>query len=90
MKRVFRLLITSAVLAAVVTACGSSKEGESKVETSKEQVQEEEKKSEETKIVATVLNANLATEADLKSIDLSEELVGQIIEARPFVSIYRS
>ena len=36
----------------------------------------------------TVLNANLATANELKGIGLADEMVTQIVEARPFMTLY--
>ena len=36
---------------------------------------------------AAVLNANLASEEELKGLGLSDEMVGQIVEARPFMTL---
>lgn len=65
-----------------VIACQPSKESNNTDEKSSEMTE-----MPEAKKVASVLNANLATEDDLANLGLSTDLIGQILENRPFLSM---
>lgn len=72
-------------------ACKDTKGKEKQEESVTEKTEtpsEEAKNTEAEKMeMATVLNANLATEDDLKGIGLSEELVAEILAKRPFLTM---
>jgi DNA uptake protein ComE-like DNA-binding protein len=84
MKKISHLLMGFALLAMLSTACQSpnSEAEASQTETSAEAPTEETKAG-----PAAVLNANLATEADLLGIGLASEKVAQILEQRPFLTM---
>ncbi|MDT0608238.1 helix-hairpin-helix domain-containing protein [Croceitalea rosinachiae] len=92
MMRTFRTLVFGIILLGIaVTACKEIKEKETpevstadKVETSSDKSEMEEIEKEE---MATMLNANLATEADLTKIGMPMEMISQILEKRPFLTM---
>lgn len=87
MNKLLTLVLLWAALAFAMTACQSPADQEqaqaqgAETETSAEQPQAE------ATAPAAVLNANLATESDLTGLGLSAELVSQIMEARPFLTM---
>lgn len=86
MKDLMTSILMLGLLGAVVTACDAPAEKEN---TEKEATTEAsaEAPKEESAASATIFNANLATEADLTGIGLSSDMVAQIMEARPFMSV---
>lgn len=82
MKNSVKLVYGIALLALVSLGCQANNEKNGNVAESTEVVTES-----ASKAVATVLNANIATEDDLTNLGLSSELVGQILENRPFLSM---
>ena len=86
MRKFTRLVLGCALLSITMIACKQAKEGENTKEAddASEVVEEVKTTAAET---AAVLNANLATEEDLNSIGLSSEMVAQILENRPFLSM---
>lgn len=79
MKNFTKLLAICMVSGLFFISCKNDKKEEKKPETTEEKV--------EVKKTPTVLNANLATEDDLKNLGLSEDLVSQIIAKRPFLKV---
>lgn len=75
----------TAALLMILSGCEAPKE-EGNTETTATETAAEKSES-ETIEKATVLNANLATEADLNGLGLSTEMVAQILEKRPFLSM---
>jgi DNA uptake protein ComE-like DNA-binding protein len=81
MKNVTRLLMLLFVMASFLMACQEDKK-------EKEQTTSETETEQEMMVASsTVLNANLATEDDLKSAGLTEAMISQIMENRPFMTM---
>ncbi|MBO6606108.1 helix-hairpin-helix domain-containing protein [Psychroserpens sp.] len=68
-------------------ACKENKTDEVTTEQETAAAKETAPETTETVTITTVLNANLATEADLNGIGLSETMVTAIIDNRPFLSM---
>lgn len=89
MKNLNRIVVAGLIAIGTVS-CGDSgtdkKSEEVNTETKTEAKVEEAEVEEEVKTMenSMVLNANLATEDDFKGLGLSEEVIKQIMEARPF------
>ena len=79
-----KLTFAAFLMSIMMIACQAPQDEGNAEDESAEQT---ETSTEETTEAAAVLNANLATEADLKSIDLSAEMIAQILEKRPFLSM---
>lgn len=91
MRKFARLLFVFALMGFTMVACKEAKE-KTKPEGDTSQQSEMDSDSsgmEETEKVGTptVFNANLATEEDLNGIGLSTEMVAQILEKRPFLTM---
>lgn len=78
MKKITKLLVVFVLTGFAFTSCKKSTENKEEIEV-KEAIETQEE------IQTTVLNANLASEADLNTLGLSSEIVAQIIEKRPFL-----
>ena len=91
MKKISNLVFITALLGIMMIACQESKdEGKSEegnTEQTETSTEESEKKETATVETTAVLNANLATEADLNGIGLPSEMVAQILEKRPFLTM---
>lgn len=90
MKQVKQLLFITGLLSLVLVGCKQNKETETATEATEEQTEVVEKEVAEKEIPArevTVLNANLATEEELSGIGLSEDIIAQIMENRPFLTM---
>jgi len=85
MKSIFKLLVLC-ILLITVGSCKNEKEEKQEATEVIETKAEVENTAVETKI-SKVLNANLATEADLTALGLSTEIVAQILSKRPFLSM---
>ena len=84
MKKLVILLV--AVI--VVVACNETKKSDGEAQAAMIQSAKEKESDTVENVTSTVVfNANLATEADLASLGLSEELVAKIILKRPFMSM---
>lgn len=87
----FRLLLTAAVMGALVSACQEPTSEENTEKTSTEQTPPNPKSTEKRETVkaapALVLNANIATEDDLNGVGISAEMVAKILEQRPFLTM---
>jgi DNA uptake protein ComE-like DNA-binding protein len=86
MKNITKLLVVCVLVGTWFTSCkdvtDEKKDTNSVVETEAEDLKTETKAE-----VKIVLNANLAIEADLNALGLSSEIVAQILEKRPFLSM---
>lgn len=90
MKNNLKLVVTFVVFSVLFISCKNETKQNETVKDNTETVENTAKKEVETKTETTtvsVLNANLATEADLNGLGLSSELVSQIIAKRPFLSM---
>ncbi|WP_445386490.1 hypothetical protein ACT6NV_06730 [Robiginitalea sp. IMCC44478] len=86
MRKSSTLLLLCAFLGLAVVGCKETKEKESEAETT-EKTATEAAATPESMGSPAVLNANLATEAELGGIGLTAETVTQILSARPFLSM---
>lgn len=86
MKNITKLLVVCVLIGLSLTSCKNSNEEKQEMNNSAETTEKEMTKETEAE-TSTVLNANLATEADLKGLGLSSEIVSQILEKRPFVDM---
>ncbi|MEO0895349.1 MAG: helix-hairpin-helix domain-containing protein [Bacteroidota bacterium] len=86
MRRFTTWVLVAALLSLMAVACQApaNKENAEGTENSKA-----EQKDEQTipTTPAKVLNANLATEADMKGMGLSADLIAQVLDKRPFVTM---
>ncbi|MBT7850453.1 MAG: hypothetical protein HN714_02885 [Formosa sp.] len=81
-------LLTLLVAAIVVVACNKTKKSDGEAQAAMIQSAKEKESEKVENVTSTVVfNANLATEAELASLGLSEELVAKIIAKRPFISM---
>lgn len=91
MKKILKLAFGAALFSLMTTACQSPAEDGKSEEASTEQTETStdgnEKQEAATVETTAVLNANLATEADLSGVGLSAEMVSQILEKRPFLTM---
>ena len=87
MKKFTKLVFGLVLLSILMVACKEQKSAEAKEagDTQIEMNQEDDINIDAES--AMVLNANLATEADLNSIGLPSEMVAQILEKRPFITM---
>lgn len=82
MKNSISLFIGIVLLGIVALGCQASNEKNASTDASAEATTDT-----AANTVATVMNANLATEDDLNTLGLSANLVAQILENRPFLSM---
>lgn len=92
MKKITNLTFASILMCLIFTACQEAKEGTveaaEKVEETTQKVEEAATKVvDATKLASSVLNVNLATEADLQHSGLDATIVSQIMEKRPFLTM---
>ncbi len=87
MIRIFKSVITVALMGMIFSSCQEEKQQESKEQKVEQNSAPQEASKEEVKEVSEVLNANLATEEQLKGLGLSEEVVASVVAARPFVKV---
>ena len=81
-------LVTLLVAVIVVVACNETKKSDGEAQAAMIQSAKEKESEKVGNVTSTVVfNANLATEAELASLGLSEELVAKIIAKRPFISM---
>jgi DNA uptake protein ComE-like DNA-binding protein len=81
-------LVTLLVAVIVVVACNETKKSDGEAQAAMIQSAKEKESEKVENVTSTVVfNANLATEAELASLGLSEELVAKIIAKRPFISM---
>ena len=81
-------LVTLLVAVIVVVACNETKKTDGEAQAAMIQSAKEKESDTVENLKSTVVfNANLATEAELASLGLSEELVANIILKRPFMSM---
>ncbi|MFN1834721.1 helix-hairpin-helix domain-containing protein [Balneola sp. MJW-20] len=81
MRTFLKLVFSFTLFGLVITACEAPKNEMNSGDTANEQ------SSAEKSISDAVFNANLATESDLSSIGISAEMITQIMENRPFLSM---
>lgn len=86
MKNLKTVLVLGLVVICFL-ACKENKPDEVTVEQETTAAEESAPETTETVATTTVLNANLATEADLSGIGLSETMVKAIVDNRPFLSM---
>ncbi len=86
MKNLKTVLVLGLVVVCFL-ACKQNKVDEVTVEQETTAAEDSSPETTETVATTTVLNANLATEADLSGIGLSETMVKAIIDNRPFLSM---
>ncbi len=91
MRKFTKLVLGVTLLSMAIVACKDQKAKADPEAATAEQtesgVETPETEAIENKAIATVFNANLATEADLTGIGLPAELVTQILEQRPFLNM---
>ena len=81
-------LVTLLVAVIVLVACNETKKTDGEAQAAMIQSDKEKESDTVENLKSTVVfNANLATEAELASLGLSEELVANIILKRPFMSM---
>lgn len=86
MKNITKLLVVAVLIGATFNSCKESADVKEETKT----VVKTEVKDKTTEVNTeseTVLNANLATEQELNTLGLSSEIVAQILEKRPFLSM---
>ena len=86
MKNITKLLVVYVLLGTCLISCKNSTE-EKNEKNEVVETKDKEVKAEQEASVNTVLNANLATEADLNTLGLSPEIVSQILDKRPFAGM---
>ena len=86
MKNITKLVLVCVLVSVSFTSCKKSVEEKEETNTTVVKAEAEEKVKENAE-VSVVLNANLATEKDLKALGLSSEIVSQILEQRPFLDM---
>jgi len=86
MKNITKLVLVCVLVSVSFTSCKKSVEEKKETNTTVVKAEAEEKVKENAE-VSVVLNANLATEKDLKALGLSSEIVSQILEQRPFLDM---
>jgi len=84
--KIFKSLFIIGLVTVSLVACKQNTADETKETKNTETVETKSETKEEVAKVQ-VLNANLATEANLKSLGLSDEMVSNIIENRPFLTM---
>ncbi|WP_445383645.1 helix-hairpin-helix domain-containing protein [Robiginitalea sp. IMCC43444] len=87
MRNTRNLVLGCALFSLAVMGCKQAKEKESEAVTTEPSATEAAATTPESTESTTVLNANLATEAELGGIGLPAETVTQILSARPFLSM---
>lgn len=87
MRKFGKLIVVLALVGTVMVSCKESKGKDTSKETTVEESDTSTGKKAENLDTKVVLNANLATEADLDGIGLSKEMVAQILDQRPFLSM---
>jgi len=84
--KIAKMLFTAIVISSMVFGCQSGGEEPSEG-GSTEQTETSTAEDATTAAAGSVLNANLATEADLNNLGLSSDLVAQVLEQRPFMTM---
>ncbi len=87
MRKFGKLIVVLTLVGTVVVSCKESKGKDASKETTVEGSDTSTSEKAENLETKVVLNANLATEADLNGIGLSKEMVAQILDKRPFLSM---
>ncbi|MEM6525144.1 MAG: helix-hairpin-helix domain-containing protein [Bacteroidota bacterium] len=86
MNRLFKLL-GLLTLSLFIYSCQSSEKKESSEETQETTEPSSTVAETETISEVTVINPNLASEEELKSVGLGEQLIKQVLENRPFITM---
>ena len=86
MRNITKLLVVVVLAGTLFTSCKDAPDGKQETKTAVETIDKSDATETKTDI-KIVLNANLATETDLKGLGLSSEIVTEILEKRPFLSI---
>ncbi|MEO1715041.1 MAG: hypothetical protein AAFU60_17055 [Bacteroidota bacterium] len=87
MREFIKLILGIALVSFFVVSCQSAAEESNNEEAAAEQPEASSEAPAEKAATTTVLNANLATEADLNGAGLDAALVAQILENRPFITM---
>jgi len=90
MRKLATLVLSITVAGLAGTACKEAKERAEPEETPNEQMESETETPEmevSKETTTMVFNANLATEEDLMGLGFPSEMVGQILEKRPFLTM---
>lgn len=90
MKHITKLAIVFTLFAAILTSCKNEKEDKqlsNEDVTTTETTNEKENGEEAETALSTVLNANLASEDELSALGLEADIVTQILEKRPFITM---
>ncbi|WP_299123654.1 helix-hairpin-helix domain-containing protein [uncultured Winogradskyella sp.] len=87
MKITTKLLVVFVLIGTGFISCKNTTEVEKEKNETVEAKETEVKSVESDAAVNVILNANLATEADLNTLGLSAEIVSQILEKRPFLDM---
>ncbi len=91
MRKLAKLVFSAALLSIVIIACKESKDGEKDKEANTEQTasgtEGDATEALEKAASPTVVNANLVPEEELEGMGLPSEIVAQILEKRPFLSM---
>jgi len=89
MRNFLKLTCSLTLIALMVLACKEEKKEPSSEATTTEQEASTTNEAKEVSKseMATVLNANLATEEELKGVGLSDEMVEKILNSRPFLTM---
>jgi len=86
--KILNIFLTALVFSLITFGCQApSEEGQAEDTNADQTESNTEKKASEEAAMSTVYNANLATEADLNKIGLSSDMVAQILEKRPFLTM---
>ena len=88
MRKFEKLVIGCALIGLSLVACQEKKKGGDAKDTDSPKIESStEQATIEMAASLKVLNANLATEAELNDLDLASETVNQILENRPFLTM---
>jgi len=86
--KILNIFLTALVFSLITFGCQApSEEGQAEDTNADQTESNTEKKASEEAAMSTVYNVNLATEADLNKIGLSSDMVAQILEKRPFLTM---
>lgn len=91
MRKFTKLFICSVIMSLAVIACKEQKKELNSKEAGTEEATSTDKENTPEKVESsensTVINANLATETELNEIGIPAELLAQILEKRPFLTM---
>jgi DNA uptake protein ComE-like DNA-binding protein len=88
MKKITSIFLSLFLATTLLHSCKDSKQGDA-TENAVQQTEptSESDETKDVKPIGQILNANLATESELAEIGLTPELVSEIVESRPFLSM---